>query len=120
VDLDPLVDANDTSKPLISKLLAVPSLRTRYLQHVRELALVWLDWKTLGPLAQKYQNVIAEDVKKDTRKLYSTEAFLNGLEGGAKAAAGESAGRAEASLKEFAEKRQAYLLSIPEIKKLSE
>ena len=37
-DLDPLVGLNDTTKPLRSKLLAVPALRQRYLSYVREIA----------------------------------------------------------------------------------
>ena len=37
-DLDPLVGLDDTSKPLRSKLLAVPALRERYLAYVRDIA----------------------------------------------------------------------------------
>ena len=36
--LDPLIGLDDPSKPLRSKLLAVPGLRTRYLAYVREIA----------------------------------------------------------------------------------
>ena len=38
VDLDPLVGLNDARMPLRSKLLAVPSLNARYLEHVRTIA----------------------------------------------------------------------------------
>ncbi len=93
-DLDPLVGLNDDSKPLRSKLLAVPALRTRYLGYVRQIATKWLDWNTLGPLAQRYQALIAEDVRKDTRKLDTFEAFQSGVN----------------SLKTFAERRRAFLL----------
>ena len=79
VELDPLQMANDTNKPLISKLLAVPSLRARYLAYVREIAEKHLDWAKLGPSAEKYHALIAADVKADTRKLESTEGFLKGL-----------------------------------------
>ena len=37
-DLDPLVGLDDTRKPLRSRLLAVPALRARYLDHVRTIA----------------------------------------------------------------------------------
>ena len=74
-ELDPLVGLNDTSKPLRSKLLAVPALRAKYLGYVREIADKWLDWRTLEPLVRQYQSVIAADVKADTRKLYPTEEF---------------------------------------------
>ena len=48
-DLDPLVGIDDATKPLRSKLLAVPALRERYLAYVRDIAQKWLDWNTLGP-----------------------------------------------------------------------
>ena len=62
-ELDPLIGLNDPSKPLRSKLLAVPALKAKYLAYVRDIAEHWLDWNKLGPLAAKYQSVIAEDVK---------------------------------------------------------
>ena len=98
-ELDPLFGVEDATKPLRSKLLAVPALRAKYLGYVREIAEKWLDWNKLGPLAAKYQSVIAEDVKLDTRKLYATEAFETGLTG-------------ENSLKTFVDKRREYLLKV--------
>ena len=97
-ELDPLVGMNDTTKPLRSKLLAVPALRARYLAYVREIATKWLDWRTLEPLVRRYQSVIAADVKLDTRKLYPTEQFVSGVDQG------------ESSLKSFVERRRAFLL----------
>jgi len=117
IELDPLVSANDSSKPLLSKLLAVPALRARYLGYVRDIAEKWLDWSRLGPLALQYQAVIAADVKIDTRKLYSTEAFTSGVAGDAQATGGSGGGREPTNLKSFAEKRRAYLLNHIEVKK---
>jgi spore coat protein CotH len=97
-ELDPLVGLDDTTKPLRSKLLAVPALRERYLSYVRDIAQKHLDWKILGPQVEGYQALIAEDVKADTRKLYSFEAFTAGLDG------------SDRSFKAFVEKRRAYLL----------
>jgi hypothetical protein len=99
-ELDPLVGLDDTSKPLRSKLLAVPALRARYLGYVREIADKWLDWRTLEPLVQRYQAVIAADVKADTRKLYTTAQFTSGVD------------RGDDSLKSFADRRRAYLLKV--------
>ena len=93
--LDPLVGLNDAAKPLRSKLLAVPALRARYMTYVRQIATKWLDWNTLGPLVQKYQALIADDVKTDTRKLVPTEAFTSSAD----------------ALKTFAERRREFLLS---------
>jgi hypothetical protein len=117
VQLDPLVAAKDAGKPLLSKLLAVPELRARYLGYVREIAETWLDWSKLGPLAQQYQSVIADAVKADTRKLDSTEAFFSGVAGGNQAVTGTGPGRGQGgSLKSFAEQRRAFLLNHAEIK----
>ena len=98
VELDPLVGLDDPSKPLRSKLLAVPALRAKYLGYVREIADKWLDWRTLEPLVRQYQSVIAADVKADTRKLYPTEQFASGVD------------RGESSLKSFVDRRRAFLL----------
>ncbi|MBE0543340.1 MAG: CotH kinase family protein [Verrucomicrobia bacterium] len=119
VQLDPLVAANDASKPLLSKLLAVPALRTRYLGYVRDIAETWLDWNRLGPLAKTYQAVIADVVKTDTRKLDSTEAFFNGLDGAAQAQGGIGPNRGQrSSLKNFAEQRRTFLLNHAEVRKM--
>jgi hypothetical protein len=97
-ELDPLVGLDDQSKPLRSKLLAVPALRAKYLGYVREIADKWLDWRTLEPLIKQYQSVIAADVKADTRKLYTTERFTADVD------------RGDDSLKSFVDRRRAFLL----------
>jgi hypothetical protein len=75
---DPLVALNDSTKPLRSKLLAVPTLRAKYLTYTRQIATKWLDWKELEPIAAKYRALISADVKTDTRKIYSFSAFEAG------------------------------------------
>lgn len=134
VKLDPLVAAKDERKPLLSKLLAVPALRDRYLGYVRDIAENWLDWAKLGPLAESFHQLIAEDVKADTRKLDSYEAFEASLKPAPTPAAGGSAasgvgpgpgpgsGRGPGrtiSLRAFADERRAYLLEHPEIKRVA-
>jgi hypothetical protein len=116
VKLDPLSTAGDANKPLISKLLAVPALRARYLGYVREIATKWLDWETLGPMATRYQALISDAVKADTRKLTSFEAFEKGVTG-APESGGERGPNRSISLQQFAEQRRTYLLSKPEIVK---
>ncbi len=114
LELDPLIGLDDDRKPLRSKLLAVPAYRARYLQHVRELAVKELDWATLGPVVAQFRSLIDEELRKDTRKLESHEAFL-------RVTANESApgqGR-ETPLRFFADRRRAYLLEYPEIKKVA-
>lgn len=116
--LDPLVGLNDASKPLRSKLLAVPALRARYLGYVKDIAERWLDWQKLGPLAEKYHALIADDVKADTRKLDSTEDFEKSLtladapksEERVERFRGPGPGGPALGLKSFADQRRAYLL----------
>jgi hypothetical protein len=99
--LDPLVAIDDPSKPLRSKLLAVPALRQRYLGYVREIAQKSLDWSRLAPLALASHKLIAADVNADTRKLYDDAGF--------------DAGVAPAStLKAFIDARRTFLLQYSE------
>ena len=97
-ELDPLIGLDDETKPLRSQLLAVPALRAKYLGYVRDIAQKWLDWKKLGTIALRYQSLIADDVKKDTHKLYGFEDF-------------DAQGLGSESTRSFAVGRRAYLLA---------
>ena len=90
--LDPMVGLNDLSKPLRSKLLAVPALQASYLAHVREIADRWLDWNKIAPLVVEYQALIDAEVRLDGRKLYGYDRFN------------------PAALQTFFEQRRAFLL----------
>ena len=76
-----------TSRRLVFRLL------------VRDIAERWLDWKAVEPRVTAWQSLIAEEVKLDTRKLYSTEAFETGVTG-------------ENGLKSFTNRRREYLLKV--------
>lgn len=112
VELDPLVSATDARKPLLSKLLAVPALRERYLTCIKEIAETWLDWNKLRPLVVQYEALIAEEVRLDTRKLEKS------IEGESEADGAPRGSRRAMSLQNFAEQRRAYLLNYPAIKSL--
>jgi hypothetical protein len=99
--LDPLVGLNDPSKPLRSKLLAVPALRARYLTYVHDVA-ERLDWAKVGPTIAKFETLIAPTVEIDTRKLSSFEAFQTGIGG---------PGASDQTLRGFVEARRKYLLA---------
>jgi hypothetical protein len=94
VRLNPLTGLSDANKPLRSRLLAVPELRERYLAYVHEIAERWLDWNHLEPLVQEYHRLIGPYVPDDTRKLYSTHAFDEGV----------------GIMRDFVTNRRAYLL----------
>lgn len=114
--LDPLVGLDNPRMPLRSKLLQVPTLRARYLDHVRTIAENDLDWKKLGPVVAGYRSLLDKEVEADTRKLDSVQDFRKAV---ADAADTEpSRGRRPAmSLRVFADQRREYLLNHPEIKK---
>lgn len=100
VFLNPLFAQDDANKPIISKILAVPALRAKYLGYVREIADRWLNWEAVGPLVRQYRDLIGEDVARDTRKLYSTEDFLRDTSDEA----------AMGTLRNFFAQRRAFLL----------
>jgi hypothetical protein len=111
---DPLVALDDTNKALRHRLLAVPSLRARYLAYVREIAERWLEWERLGPIVDRYRSLIEDDVARDTRKLDSTESFRRGIYG-----ADDGSPPSATTIKGFAELRRAALLSHPDVVKAS-
>jgi len=118
VELDPLFGADDSAKPLLSKLLAVPSLRARYLGYVRHMAEQWLDWAKLEKLARRYQALIESDVKSDVHKLSPFDAFSRAIsEEKQEQERGPRGGRRAMSLKAFVEERRAFLLNHPEVQK---
>lgn len=100
VFLNPLFAQDDASKPIISKILAAPALRAKYLGYVRDIADRWLNWETVGPLVRQYRDLIDEEVTRDTRKLYSTEDFLRETSDDA----------ATGTLRNFFAQRRAFLL----------
>ena len=100
LQLNPLVAQHDANKPIISKVLAVPALRARYLGHLRTIAEKSFDWNAIGPVVKQYRELIAADVARDTRKLYSTEEFLH--------ATSDEPGAG--TLRSFVEERRSFLL----------
>jgi hypothetical protein len=107
---EPLTTLDDPNKALRQKLLTVPKFRDRYLAYVGDIADKWLDWKRLGPLVAKYEQLIADDVAKDTRKLDSTEAFTLGIYGSI-----DGTPPSPSTIRGFADQRRAALLSHPDI-----
>jgi hypothetical protein len=108
LDLDPLIGLDDQSKPLRSKLLSVPELRRKYLDHVRTIAEKDLDWKKLGPVVEQFAARIDKEVAADTRKLASYEAFQRAV--AVEPAASGLPGGPSLSLRTFADERRAYLM----------
>lgn len=111
--LSPVALEDDTMRPVVRRLLAIPHLRARYLAHVRTIADEWLDWDRLQPIIAEYQSLADAEVKADDKKLYGYEAFATSQtkdQGG-------RGGRVTPSFKRFVEERGEYLLNHPEIDK---
>jgi hypothetical protein len=109
---------------LVSKVLAVPELRAQYLANVRQIADESLDWSQLGPVVAQMRELIDAEVKADTRKLSSYEAFLAATASDPPRpdAAGQPRDerfrgpeRPTMSLREFADKRRQFLLNDREV-----
>lgn len=118
-ELDPFIGSNDPNKVLISRLLAVPSLRTRYLRYIKEMATTWLDWNRLGPIANRFHALVDADVQMDTRKLDSYDAFKIMVEKDREIPGIQGRGPVtRIGLKSFADQRRAFLLNYPAIREL--
>ena len=121
--LSPVSQENDMMRPVISRLLAIPHLRARYLAHVRTIVNEWLDWDVLQPIIAEYQSLADAEVKADDKKLYAYEAFatshIKDQSGGGGGSGGGRGGRGRTtpSFKRFVEERAEYLLNHSEINK---
>ena len=100
--VSPVTHENNRARPLIKRLLSNPEWRARYLAHVRTVVNEWLDWEVLSPIVNEYRELIDAEVQQDDKKLYGYEEFKNG---------------APADLKNFVNRRRAYLLNHPELDK---
>lgn len=109
---------NNPRTPLYGRLLAVPEFREKYLEHVRTIASESLTWEKLGPLVGSLREMLEPEVKLDTRKLASYEAFLaatdpEGAATNAPADAPEGTSRPgppSRNLRLFIEQRRKFLL----------
>jgi len=110
VELDPLIGLDDARKPLRSKVLAVPSLRAKYLGYVERIAQNSLDWAKLGPVVAQYRSLVEKEIEADTRKLSTFAAFQQATADRPAANAEPGRGRPHMPLRTFADQRRAYLL----------
>ena len=81
------------------RLMKVNQYRQRYLAHVRTILDSFLTEEALFPKIDAYKALIEEEVMRDDKKLYSNQAFIDGVE----------------SLKEFIQRRRDSLISHSEL-----
>jgi Ca2+-binding EF-hand superfamily protein len=107
-DLSPLHGVNLADRPLLSRLLAVPELRKRYLIHVWELTERWLRWTALEGPAKEYRDLLVAELKQETHKSTSYARFVQEFDQESSTAAkGDDSAM---SLKAFVAKRHDALL----------
>lgn len=83
-NLDPLTQANNASRPLISKLLSNPTYKRMYLAHMRTLLEENFSADSLyRKRALEMQAIIAADVQADTKKFYSNALFTSNIDNSA-------------------------------------
>ncbi|MBA62057.1 MAG: spore coat protein CotH [Planctomycetaceae bacterium] len=108
--LDPLVAIDNQRMPLRSRLLQVPQYRDKYLQYVKELALNHITVENLGPVIDHYRELVKDEIKIDTRKRTSYDAFIT-----ATTAPPENGPVSIASLFGFISQRRDFLLQHKEV-----
>lgn len=97
-------------KPVLSRVLAVPELRQRYMAHYRTV-LRDLDWNYFGPKFTALRGLIDAAVQADPKKLYTYANFTTNfastvnLGGGG----GPGGGSSRIGLQEFVTQRASYL-----------
>lgn len=94
-----LYRSDDPLVPVMYKLMAINQYRQRYLAHVRTILEDYFTEDMLYPVIDTYRAMIDPYVKLDTKKLYTYQQFVTGVEG----------------LKSFIRQRRAYLLSSREL-----
>ncbi|MBL7802281.1 MAG: CotH kinase family protein [Saprospiraceae bacterium] len=95
----PFYHANNVNYPLLNRLLAVPSLRQRYLAHLRTIVEESFDPATAEAAIDAYAAQIDSLVQTDPKKIYTYNQFLTEV----------------ADLKEFLSVRRTYLLNNTEM-----
>jgi hypothetical protein len=67
----PFYNANKINYPLLNRLLAVPSIRQRYLAHFRTIIADEMNSTQFNALIDQYDALIKAEVQADPKKLYS-------------------------------------------------
>ena len=110
VELSPFAGEENPERPLLHRLMANNRIRSRYVAHVRTIVEEWLVSGQLEEKLSEYHRLIAPFVARDTKKLYSTEAFHSNL------TLDHGTGRRPTpGLKPFLAARRAFLLALPEL-----
>ena len=75
--LTPVQGASDASRPMISKLLAIPELRQRYLAHMRTILSENFNPTVMNPLIEQYHSLSLAAITADPKKGYTAMSTYN-------------------------------------------
>ena len=79
VNWSPFYHADNANYPLLNKLLVVPSIRQRYLAHMRTIISEKMQSSNFNALIADYNALINAEVQADPKKLYTYTAYTNEL-----------------------------------------
>ncbi len=95
--------ADDSSVPVMYRLMSIPKYRQRYLAHVRTILSSHFTPDVLNAKIDAYRALIEAEVAADTKKLYTTQAFQTGV----------------TTLRNFVQTRRTTLLANSEVNRAS-
>ena len=101
-----LARLDDEDRPLVRRLLNIPSWRERYLAFLRTLVTQTLDWQVIGPRIGSWRHKIDDIVQQDVHSIYGLEAYQ-------RAHAPATGAEPPRTLQGIIERRQANLLADP-------
>jgi len=111
--MDHLLHLNNTSYPLINKLLNVPMYKRMYLAHCKTMLEENFDNNSYFSTGQTLQGVIDAAVQADGNKFFSYNNFLDNLTSDVGGGGGPGGG-ATIGITNLMNGRNAYLLSLPD------
>lgn len=103
-----------TNKPVLSRVLAHPELRQRYLAHYRS-ARARLNWSYFGPIFTARRTLIDAAVQADPKKLYSYTLFQNNFTSTVNMPLSGLAGGNIVGLQQFVDARATALNGVAEL-----
>lgn len=99
VNWDIFMNADNANYPLLNRLLSIPTIRQRYLAHVRTILEEEMNLNEIHDLIDTYASLIDASVNADPKKLMTYQAYLSGV----------------TELKNYFTNRKAFLLNDSEI-----
>ena len=99
ISWSPFMNETNPNLPLLNKLLAVPSIRQRYLAHFRTILEESFNPETMNEMIDRYAAMIDAHINNDPKKMMSYAQFTNEV----------------SNLKNIIQRRYDYLMSHPEV-----